>query len=112
MQSSAQLNTGDREIDSAEAVWLIYSFKHSAYYGPNYCGYSNRMCDPLEPIGRYTEAEARAEVARVNYDPEHPTLEARMLPGAISSWPLPRSAHISASRRSGHDWKMQRLVAT
>ncbi|WP_374290130.1 hypothetical protein [Paenirhodobacter enshiensis] len=44
-----------------EPIWRIWSRKHDAYYGSQYCGYTSDAAY----AGRYTRAEAEAEARRV-----------------------------------------------
>lgn len=39
---------------TAEAIWLVFSHEHGAYWRPNRCGYTTHV----EAAGRYTFAEA------------------------------------------------------
>lgn len=51
----------DNILFDSQPVYLIWSRKNDAYYRTNYSGYSNNKFD----AGRYTRAEAEAEVRRV-----------------------------------------------
>lgn len=51
-------------IFGAEPVFMIWAKDHSAYYRPNYSGYTT---DTIS-AGRYTRAEASAEVRRVPHE--------------------------------------------
>lgn len=53
--------TLDNILFAGEPVYLIWSRKNDAYYRTNYSGYANNKLD----AGRYTRAEAEAEVRRV-----------------------------------------------
>jgi len=53
--------------------WLVWSFKHDAWWGADNCGYVRNVLN----AGIYTKDEAAEIVARSNYAPEIKNAEAR-----------------------------------
>jgi hypothetical protein len=47
---------------SEQALWVIWSFEHDAWWRPDRCGYAH----DLHRAGRYTQSEAAAIVADAN----------------------------------------------
>jgi hypothetical protein len=63
-------------------VWVVWSYEHAAWWGPNRCGYfADLLC-----AGTYTEAEAREIEQRANQyrPPASPNERALELTGAIA----------------------------
>lgn len=63
------------ETDQRDADWVLWSNDHSAWWGPNRCGYSPNLLD----AGVYTEGEAKRLEAIVS-----PRTGSNLPPGAVS----------------------------
>ena len=80
--------------------WLVWSFKHDAWWGAVNCGYVRNVLN----AGIYTKDEAAEIVARSNYAPEIKNAEARHVSAFTDE--IPRKLILNTVLCGAHGWAM------